>query len=77
MRGDLRTYKIHLGSSNILMEPNDQYLCVVEDRVDAAAMRGVRLPFEGDSTLSMILSKAFLLAADASIQDRTILSQIQ
>lgn len=77
VRGDLRTYKIHLGSSNILMEPNDQYLCVVEDRVDAAAMRGVRLPFEGDSTLSMILSKAFLLAADASIQDRTILSQIQ
>src|SRR5438309_5703614 len=26
VRGDLRTYKIHLGSSNILMEPNDQYL---------------------------------------------------
>src|SRR5437868_356440 len=29
VRGDLRTYKIHLGSGNILMEPNDAYLCIV------------------------------------------------
>ena len=29
VRGDRRTYKIHLGSGNILMEPNDQYLCIV------------------------------------------------
>ena len=38
VRGDLRTYKIHLGSGNILMEPNDQYLCIVPDaraRVEA------------------------------------------
>src|SRR5690606_40338405 len=32
VRGDLRTYKIHLGSGNILMEPNDQYLCIVPGR---------------------------------------------
>lgn len=32
VRGDLRTYKIHLGSGNILMEPNDQYLCIVQGR---------------------------------------------
>ena len=32
VRGDLRTYKIHLGSGNILMEPNDQYLCIVPSR---------------------------------------------
>ena len=37
VRGDLRTYKIHLGSGNILMEPNDQYLCIVPDRGAAAA----------------------------------------
>ena len=30
VRGDIRTYKIHLGSGNILMEPNDQYLCIVQ-----------------------------------------------
>ena len=31
-KGDLRTYKIHLGSGNILMSPNDQYLCIVPGR---------------------------------------------
>jgi len=27
VQGTQRHYKIHLGSGNILMEPNDQYLC--------------------------------------------------
>jgi hypothetical protein len=80
--GTLRTYKIHLGSGNILMEPNDQYLCIVPDRTAAAAAktaggRNLYLPFEGDQTLSVILSKAFLLADDAKITDETILSQIR
>jgi hypothetical protein len=75
VRGDLRTYKIHLGSGNILMKPNDQYLCIVPDR--GASGNGVFLPFEGDRTLSVILSKAFLLADDTKITDPTILSQIR
>ncbi|MDZ4705311.1 MAG: hypothetical protein SH848_15405 [Saprospiraceae bacterium] len=29
--GKIRSYKINLGSGNILMEPNDQYLCIVQD----------------------------------------------
>lgn len=37
----------------------------------------VFLPFEGDRTLSVILSKAFLLANDSKISDTTILSQIR
>lgn len=74
VRGNLRTYKIHLGSGNILMEPNDQYLCIVADR--SAKSDGVFLPFEGDSTLSIILSKAFLLAEDSKIKDPTITRQI-
>jgi hypothetical protein len=79
VKGSLRTYKIHLGSGNILMEPNDQYLCIVPDRGGAAANAGekVLLPFEGDSTLSIILSKAFLLAEDQKIKDQTILPQIK
>jgi len=79
VKGSLRTYKIHLGSGNILMEPNDQYLCIVPDRGGAAAKAGekVFLPFEGDSTLSIILSKAFLLADDAKIKDETILRQLK
>lgn len=75
VRGDLRTYKIHLGSGNILMEPNDQYLCIVK-APDREGKR-VFLPFEGDQTLAIILSKAFLLAADGTITDTTILGQIR
>lgn len=79
VKGSLRTYKIHLGSGNILMEPNDQYLCIVPDRGSPSARAGekVFLPFEGDGTLSIILSKAFLLAEDQTIKDPTILRQIK
>jgi hypothetical protein len=76
VKGSLRTYKIHLGSGNILMEPNDQYLCIVPRQGDAEET-GVLLPFEGDRTLSIILSKAFLLVDDAKIKDETITRQIQ
>ena len=34
------------------------------------------LPFEGDRTLSIILSKAVLLAADDEITDPVILAQL-
>jgi len=79
VRGKLRTYKIHLGSGNILMEPNDQYLCIVPDRkADTTKGSGnLFLPFEGDTGLSLILSKAFLLADDDTITDTTIISQIK
>lgn len=76
VRGQFRTYKIHLGSGNILMEPNNQYLCIVPDR-SLQTSNPVFLPFEGDTTLSLILSKAFLLADDTNIKDRSILSQIR
>ncbi len=75
VRGDLKTYKIHLGSGNILMSPNDQYLCIVPKQTTTAPQR-VFLPFEGDGTLSVVLSKAFMLAADTRITDPTIISQI-
>ncbi|HVT89099.1 MAG TPA: hypothetical protein VHD56_09625 [Tepidisphaeraceae bacterium] len=78
LRGSKRTYKIHLGSGNILMEPNDQYLCIVPDRrVQADGENKLFLPFEGDNTLSIIISKAFLLAEDSKITDATILRQIE
>ncbi|MCB0734612.1 MAG: DUF4132 domain-containing protein [Flavobacteriales bacterium] len=75
VKGKLRTYKIHIGSTNILMEPNDQYLCIVPDRCKKSGGE-VFLPFEGDSGLSVILSKALMLADDTSITDTTITSQI-
>jgi len=76
VRGDKRTYKIHLGSGNILMEPNDQYLCIVTDSRSLTKQGDLFLPFEGDGTLSIIISKALLLADDTKITDRTILHQI-
>jgi hypothetical protein len=76
VKGKKRTYKIHIGSTNILMEPNDQYLCIVPDRSKKEAVGNVFLPFEGDNGLSVILSKAMLLAEDEKINDSTILTQI-
>jgi hypothetical protein len=76
VRGDLRTYRIHLGSSNVLMEPNDQYLCVVPARKATDPTEKLPLPYEGDAGLSVILSKALLLAADRKIQDPSITGQI-
>ncbi|TDC87007.1 DUF4132 domain-containing protein [Actinomadura sp. 7K507] len=74
VKGELRTYKIHLGSANIVMEPDDAFLCIVPERGGPAAK--VFLPFE-DERLALILSKAFLLAADDKITDESILTQIK
>jgi hypothetical protein len=76
VKGKIRTYKIHIGSTNILMEPNDQYLCIVPDRSKKDNSENLFLPFEGDNGLSVIISKAFLLANDDKITDGTITSQI-
>ncbi|GGV08558.1 hypothetical protein GCM10010182_30010 [Actinomadura cremea] len=73
VRGDLRTYKIHLGSANVLMEPDGAYLCVVPERRPAGR---VFLPFE-EERLALILSKAFLLAADGEITDPSIRTQME
>ncbi|MFF0373962.1 DUF4132 domain-containing protein [Actinoplanes missouriensis] len=72
VRGELHTYRIHLGSGSILMEPGNAYLCIVP------AGRGpdVFLPFEEDR-LSVILSKAFLLADDQTITDPSITAQLR
>ncbi|WP_159079171.1 DUF4132 domain-containing protein [Plantactinospora sp. BC1] len=74
VRGELRTYKIHLGSANILMEPDDSYLCIVPERRRTSG--DLFLPFEEDR-LGLILSKAFLLADDARITDPSILAQLR
>ncbi len=74
VRGEWRTYKIHLGSANILMGPDDSYLCIVPAGRTGGGK--VFLPFE-DDRLSLILSKAFLLAADSGTTDESILRQIR
>jgi hypothetical protein len=78
VKGQLRTYKIHLGSGNILMSPNDQYLCIVaRSSVATPSSAKVFLPFEGDNVMAVVISKAFLLADDAKIKDETINRQIR
>lgn len=75
VRGEKRTYRIHLGSGNIQMEPDNRYLCIVPAQGSKIGDM-LYLPFEGDSRLSIILSKALLLADDASIKDPSIVRQI-
>jgi Domain of unknown function (DUF4132) len=74
--GKRHSYKIHIGSTNILILPNDRYLCIVPGRGKDKTVGSVNLPFEGDRGLSIILSKAFMLADDDQITDPTILSQL-
>jgi len=76
VKGKIRTYKIHMGSTNILMEPNNQYLCIVQDRISSSTSK-LFIPFEGDAGLSIIISKALLLADDDKISDSSIVSQIK
>jgi hypothetical protein len=74
VRGDLASYRIHLGSGSVLIEPGSRYLCIVRG---SSTSFDVFLPFDGDAALSLILSKAFLLAADTRIKDASILRQIR
>ncbi len=76
VKGELRTYQIHLGSGHVLMEPDDEYLCIPAPSVSLAKTANIQLPFEDDSTLGLILEHAFLLANDKSIKDETLLDQI-
>jgi hypothetical protein len=76
VQGDLGTYRIHLGSGNVQLEPNAQHLCIVPGPSSDLAGGGLRLPFEGDTGLALILSKALLLANDRAIKDPTIVRQL-
>jgi hypothetical protein len=75
VRGNLGTYRIHIGSGRVLMEP-DTYLCIVPGRRVDLSDR-LYLPFEEEGDrLSVIVSLAFLLAGDDKITDPTILAQL-
>ncbi|WP_418958697.1 DUF4132 domain-containing protein [Streptomyces tritici] len=77
VRGDLHTYKIHLGSGNVLIAPYDRYLCIVPRSPATAVDEAGPLPYEGDGMLAIVLSKARLLADDTAITDPTILGQLR
>lgn len=72
VQGTRGSYKIHLGAGGAFI--GKQHMCIVP-KSEAKAGK-VWLPFEGDRTLSIILSKAMLLAADDKITDPVILAQL-
>jgi len=63
VRGALRSYRVHLGSGTVLLDPTDRPL-VVEARPS-----GLTLPFEGDGRLEAIVDTALTLVADDRIRD--------
>lgn len=72
VRGSRGTYRIHLGSASVMHEETGRHLCIQASKGEP----DVALPFEGDTILSLVLSKILLLADDASIRDRTLLAQL-
>ncbi len=78
VQGKRHIYKIHIGSGNIqIATRGDRYLCIVPGRGKARELDNLYLPFEGDRVLSIIISKAFMLADEDKITDSTILSQLR
>lgn len=76
VRGSRATYRVHLTSGSIHVEPGG-YLCVVPASFGATAHRRLFLPFaDEDRMTSVILSKVFLLAEDEKISDPSILAQL-
>lgn len=77
VKGKLASYRIHLASGHIHVEPG-AYLCIIPDPVAANRHEPVQLPFaEDDRKTAEIVSKVFLLAHDDRIKDESILSQIR
>ena len=72
VQGTRHTYEIHLGSG--ACSRSGRHICIVPK--SAAEGDKIWLPFEGDRTLSIIISKAVLLAADDKITDPVILRQL-
>lgn len=66
VRGDLHVYKIHLGSGNVVVEPDNRHIPMQPFTYFYTDNQKYFLPFEGDFTLTNILSKVFLLADDTA-----------
>ena len=80
VQGTRHEYEIHLGSG--ACSRGGQHICIVPktfaegDKKSTVEGDKIWLPFEGDRTLSIIISKALLLAADDKITDPVILRQL-
>jgi hypothetical protein len=76
VRGSRATYRVHLTSGGIHLEPGG-YLCIVPASFGGTAHRQLFLPFaDEDRMTSVILSKVLLLNEDEHITDPAILAQL-
>ncbi|MEV4415982.1 DUF4132 domain-containing protein [Catellatospora sp. NPDC049609] len=76
VQGSRATYRVHLTSGSIHVEPGG-HLCVVPAGFGDRPHRRLFLPFADDDPMtSVILSKVLLLAEDDKITDPSILSQL-
>jgi hypothetical protein len=76
VRGSRATYRVHLTSGGIHLEPGG-YLCVVPASFGGTAHQQLFLPFaDEDRMTSVILSKVLLLNDDEHITDPVILAQL-
>jgi hypothetical protein len=73
VQGKRHIYRIHIGSAAVQIASQSRHVCIVPA---ATEDKTIRLPFEGDRTLSVILSKAMMLANDDKITDPGILLQL-
>lgn len=78
VQGQLRAYKIHLGSGHVLMEPNDEFLSVPRATTanKPASFGNLLRPFMDDLLLLEIIQRAALLAADKCIRAGSLKEQI-
>ena len=72
VQGTRHEYEIHLGSGACAR--GGRHICIVPKSFEEGDK--IWLPFEGDRTLSIIISKALLLAADDKITDPVIQGQL-
>jgi hypothetical protein len=73
--GSLATYRVHLGSAVVHVEPGN-HVCIVPAAATEATP--LFLPFaDSDARTREVVSKVLLLARDSLITDPTILRQIQ
>jgi len=76
VRGAWQHYAIHCGNAAVRIVESNRHLCIVPAATSRAA-RDLTLPIAGDDVLSLILSKAVLLADEAAIKDADILRQLR
>ena len=74
--GTRATYRIHLGSGQVRVDPDGTPLVVPEKRVGGRELASLFLPVEPDDTLAAVLSTSFLLANDDAITDPALLEQL-